>query len=598
MHVYLHLLFLFSGVLLTLAALAWTYRSVSMSARTFSLFLVSESLSCFAYGMNLASEGLDAKVFWNHAEYLVGMPVAPLTILLALRVTGYERRVPYWALVLLFGIPSAGVALNWTWPWHALLYTRVWLEPAGGLTFLTKAHGSLYVPLFAYAYALMLAAFVTFAVRYARRRSVTAQQAALVGLALLAPLAFGAPYYWLPFTGLQRLNTLHAGYFLTALLFSGALFRGHFLCLVRALGEAQERNELLLSNANAIFYTIAPDGRFSYVSRTWQQFLGHRAEEMIGREYRDVVLAEDVPACDAFLEGVVRSGELRSGIEYRVRHKDGSEHWHTSSIKPVLDAKRNPVTFVGVAHDITDVKRTQMELRVAVERLNGLIASREEELRQATAAALDASEAESRRIGQEIHDGLCQELVGLLRMAEWLVPRCEGSEDIRHRATALSEQAGYVLRLARCVSYDLTLHDLHALSLCEALALFAQRFKSASDVEIELSCAQACGDFTPVEAEHIYRVVREAVVNAIRHGKARHIWIDMIQEARQVVVSVTNDGLPLPPDVEHMQGVGVSQMRMRAGQLGGAFSLYSDPLGKTVAELSVPLELRNTSDEQ
>ncbi len=590
MHVYLYLLFVFSGVLLTLAALAWTYRGVSLNARTFALFLVSESLTCFAYGMNLASEGLEAKVFWNHAEYLVGMPVVSLTLLLALRVTGYERRVPFWLLALLFGIPAAGVALNWTWPWHALLYTRVWLEPAGGLTFLTKASGPLYAPLFAYAYALMLAAFVTFVARYARRRTVTVQQAALVGLALLAPLAFGAPYYWLPIPGLQRLNTLHTGYFLTALLFSGALFRGHFQGLVRALGEAQERNELLLGNANAIFYTIAPDGRFSYVSHAWQQFLGNRAEEMIGREYREVVLAEDVPACDAFLADVVRSGELRSGIEYRVRHKDGSEHWHTSSIKPVLDAKRNPVTFVGVAHDITAVKRTQKELRDANERLSRLIESREVELREAVAGALSASEGEARRIGREIHDGLCQELVGLLRMAEGLAQRSTEAES-RQQAQELVAQASRTLGLARGVSYDLTLNDLETLELCEALSVFARRFQSASQIEIEVNDSQACCVFAPGATEHIYRFVREAVVNALRHGKALHVWIDMIREAHQMVVSVTNDGVPLPERTALQPGVGLRQMSMRASQLGGSFSLSRNAQGKTVAELSVPLTL-------
>jgi PAS domain S-box-containing protein len=516
------------------------------------------------------------------------MPVVPLTVLLALRVTGYERRLPGWAAALLFAVPAAGVALNWTSRWHALFYTRVWLESEGGLTFLTKAHGPLYAPLFAYAYVLMLAAFGIFVWRYGRRRSVTARHAVLIGLALLAPLAFGMPYYWLPVPGLLRLNTLHAGYFLTALIFSVELIRGHFLNLVQSLGEAQERNQLLLSHANAIFYTIVPDGRFSYVSDSWQQFLGHRAEEMVGREYRDMVHADDVPGCDAFLEGVVRSGELRSGIEYRVRHKEGGYRWHTSSIKPVLDAEGRPVTFVGVAHDITAVKRTEEELREANERLCQLIASREAELCHAVAGALDASAGEARRIGQEIHDGICQELVGLLRMAEGLVLRCDGADEARCRAVALSKQAGHVLRLARGVSYDLTLQDLEALPLCEALAVFARRFVAASGAAIELNCAQECGVFSPADAEHVYRVVREAVVNALRHGKAAHIWIDVVHEPQQVVVSVTNDGSPLPPDGAYVSGVGLRQMRMRAGQLGGTFSLRSNEQGKTVAELAVP----------
>jgi PAS domain S-box-containing protein len=530
---------------------------------------------------------LDAKLFWNHAEYLVGMPVVPLTVLLALRVTGWERRLPAWAAALLFGVPALAVALNWTWRWHGLLYARVWLEAEGGLTFLTKARGPLYAPVFAYAYALMLAACVIFAVRCLRHRSVTVSQAVLVGLAVVAPLVFGAPYYWLPLPALRRLNTLHAGYFVTTLLFSAVLLRGRFLNLVRALGEAQERSELLLAHANAIFYTIRPDGRFAYVSDSWQTFLGHRAEEMVGREYREVVLAEDVPACDAFLEEVVRSGELRAGIEYRLRHQDGSVRWHTSSIKPVLDAAGRPVTFVGVAHDITAVKRTQEELGAANERLRRLIASREAELRAAVAGALTASEGEARRIGREIHDGLCQELVGLLRMAESEVQRTAGSES-KERAQALVQQAAHALGLARSASYDLTLHDLEAMSLYEALAVFARRFARASNVEIEINCSAERCTFAPPAAEHIYRFVREAVVNALRHGRADRIWIDVVHESGQTVLSVTNDGLPLPPDEQLSPGLGLTQMRMRASQLGGAFSLSRDAQNKTVAELTVP----------
>ncbi len=268
----------------------------------------------------------------------------------------------------------------------------------------------------------------------------------------------------------------------------------------------------------------------------------------------------------------------------------------------VLARVRNQLALRGAYSELAgqyeQIKRTQEELRVANGRLNGLIASREAELRAAVAAALDASAGESRRIGQEIHDGVCQELVGLLRMAEGLVLRSGGAEEARCRAVALSEQAGHVLRLARSVSYDLTLHDLETLTLCEALAVFARRFEGASGVAIELNCGLACGAFTPVAAEHVYRVVREAVVNALRHGKAQRIWIDVVREALQVVVSVTNDGLPLQRAGESSQGLGLQQMRMRAGQLGGIFSLRTNTLGQTVAELAVPNVTGRAANEQ
>ncbi|MEI6646815.1 MAG: PAS domain S-box protein [bacterium] len=357
--------------------------------------------------------------------------------------------------------------------------------------------------------------------------------------------------------------------------------------LMQAFAEEKERNKMLLAHANAIFYTIAPDGRFSYVSDSWQTFLGYSADEMVGRDYREVVLAEDVPACDAFLAEVVRSGELRSGIEYRVRHKDGSVLWHTSSIKPVLDNTGKPITFVGVAHDITGVKQTQEALCEANERLRHLIASREAELREAVAGALQASEGEARRIGHEIHDGLCQELVALMRMAERFAQR-QGEADERRIAQGLAQQAAHALGLARNVSYMLTLHDVETLPLCEALSVFARRFSAATGVEIELNCSQSSCDCIAQAAEHVYRIVREAVVNAVRHGQAQRIWIDVIQETRQSVVSVTNDGQPLPENGALKPGVGIKQMQMRAQQVNGTFSLKRDEQGKTVATLTVP----------
>jgi PAS domain S-box-containing protein len=588
MHVYLHLLFLFSGVLFTLAGLAWGYRGVSRCMQTLFIFLAAESLTCFAYGMNLTASTLEAKMLWNHLEYLFGLAVAPLMPILALQLTGYAQRLPKRAMAALFVVPVLGLVLNWTSRWHGLYYARVWLEPHGNVLVLAKERGVLYPLVFLYVYGLIVAAGAIFAWRSTSNRGANREQAALLWVAMLAPLVCGTPYYWLHLEGLQGVNTTHVGFFLTALAFTAALFRDRLQSLIRALTESEELNRILMGHANAIFYTITPDGRFTYVSDSWQTFLGYRSGEMVGRMYRDVVFQEDIPACDAFLENVVRTGELQSGIEYRVRHKDGSMHWHTSSIKPVLDRGGRALTFVGVAHDITAVKRTQEELRLANENLSRLIATREAELKAAVAAALDASAGEARRIGQEIHDGVCQELVGLLRMAEGLVVRCEGAKEARHRAVALAEQAADVLRLARGISYDLTLHDLESLTLCEALAVFARRFESASGVAIELNCSQACAAFAPAAAEHAYRVVREAVVNAIRHGKAMHIWIDVVHEAEQLVLSVTNDGLPVPPDGAYMSGIGMRQMRMRAAQLGGSFSLRTNTQGKTIAELAVP----------
>jgi signal transduction histidine kinase len=105
---------------------------------------------------------------------------------------------------------------------------------------------------------------------------------------------------------------------------------------------------------------------------------------------------------------------------------------------------------------------------------------------------------------------------------------------------------------------------------------------------IELNYSRDQGVAAMPGAEHVYRVVREAVINAIRHGQARHVWIDLVHERGQMVVSVTNDGFPLPPERAAKPGVGIRQMQMRAGQLGGTLTFASNTQGQTVVELTVP----------
>ena len=245
--------------------------------------------------------------------------------------------------------------------------------------------------------------------------------------------------------------------------------------------------------------------------------------------------------------------------------------------------------YAELARQHAQITRAQEELQSANTKLIQMVNSREKELSAAISRALDAADGEARRIGQEIHDGPCQELVGLLRMAEGFGKAESGEPAPGGRAAALAEQTSYILRLTRGISYELTLHDLETQTLGEALAVFGRRFERASGVAIELSCAAGQMAFGQETAGHIYRIVREAVVNAIRHAKARRIWIDLVQERRQTIVSVTNDGDVIDTAaVQPMPGVGLSQILMRARLLGGSFSLKSDARGMTVAELIIP----------
>jgi len=124
-----------------------------------------------------------------------------------------------------------------------------------------------------------------------------------------------------------------------------------------ALRLSEERFRNLVENANDIIYSLTPDGVFSYVSPNWKKILGHEVAEVEGKSFVPFVHPEDLPACQEFFKGVMEQGNSLSGIEYRVKHKDGNWRWHTSNASPLRDERGDISAFIGVAHDITESRK-------------------------------------------------------------------------------------------------------------------------------------------------------------------------------------------------------------------------------------------------
>ena len=579
MPLYVIMLFVSSGIAATLAALVCVRRS-AQGPPALAFLLLGVGLSSFAYAMNLSAPTLGQKLFWNRIEYLGAacIPTLMLVVSLALTCPGkppVSRRV----LVALFLVPVFTLLANWSNAWHGLYYARTWLEPSGSLLLLAKERGPFYFVAFAYNYMVIGLAlyFIIRAMRQAGGRPPP--QLVLLLAAFLLPVVLNLPYL-LRLMPHPHVNLTPLGFFGSTLLLFLALFRYRLISTMPL--DLEARDQMLLNHAHALFYTISPEGIMTYVSPNWPQVLGHAPEEVMGRSFSVFVRPEDHAACFAFLARVVATGALQTGAEYRVVHKNGEIFWHTSSIMPVKDREGRLLAYVGVAHDITRQKQAQQELAEANAQLSQLIASRESELRGAIREALTAAESEDRRIGQDIHDGLCQDLIGLVRLAE-------GAE-ARTAVAQIREHASRLAVVARNFSHDLTLHELEVQTLSEALETLASRTDRLFQAETELNLPDPLPPLTREQTLHIYRIVREAVGNAVKHAQARHLWIELVLEPHQLVVSVSNDGHPLPEPAQLVAGFGLKQMRMRARLLGGALAIRRNKQNLTVVELVIPLE--------
>jgi signal transduction histidine kinase len=137
----------------------------------------------------------------------------------------------------------------------------------------------------------------------------------------------------------------------------------------------------------------------------------------------------------------------------------------------------------------------------------------------------------------------------------------------------------------RRVVSDLRPPELEDLGLAAALADLADRV-SAAGLRVELGCAGLPELSAAVELAG-YRIVQEAVTNAVRHAGASTVRVTVGAHGGELAVCVTDDGRGLPGDA--VPGVGSTSMRERAVELGGDLERGPAADGGTVVRARVPL---------
>jgi signal transduction histidine kinase len=88
-------------------------------------------------------------------------------------------------------------------------------------------------------------------------------------------------------------------------------------------------------------------------------------------------------------------------------------------------------------------------------------------------------------------------------------------------------------------------------------------------------------------AAHLYYIAREAVHNAVRHGKARNVFVGLTCESGRLILEVRDDGVGLTEHAESSKGLGMRTMRYRAGALGAQLTVESQPDGGTVVRCAL-----------
>lgn len=196
------------------------------------------------------------------------------------------------------------------------------------------------------------------------------------------------------------------------------------------------------------------------------------------------------------------------------------------------------------------------------------------------------------RVSRELHDTLLQSLVGVALEFDVIAKSLESSPaSARERVVKMRERVEEYIREARRSIWSLRSPALETRDLVEALRESGERAAAGQPVAFAFSVSGTPRRYSANLEHQLLRIGQEAVVNAVRHSKARTVTMNLQFDEGEIALRVEDDGAGFSPG--HLEDgttdhYGMTTMRERAQQVGGRISIRSQPQAGTVIEAIVP----------
>lgn len=367
--------------------------------------------------------------------------------------------------------------------------------------------------------------------------------------------------------------------------------------------ESKATLQAILDNSPIGIWLSGFDGGYRFVNKAFcdafgvpeQRFAASHPSDVIGSEASSKLARSDV-FCFKNNQPVIS----RETIELA----DGKPHLLEITKIRLSDGGESSQGFIGIMTDITEAaalqdalhkSRDEMEAKV-VERTRDLLTTKNElEQEMLTRKVLErkvleVSEEAQAQIGRELHDDLGQLLTGAAYLAGSLASRLSKTDQAgSEQAEILKGIAQDAIKRTRYISHSLIPFNVVNRGLRQGLEQFAEDVLIVSGIpcEVHVSGDVEITDF--MIATNLYRITQEAVNNAVKHSKASHLSIDLYSDAKQVLLTIADNGVGLPRDYEdEKKGFGMLNMHYRAQLIGAKLSVDSREGGGTKISLDLP----------
>lgn len=308
-------------------------------------------------------------------------------------------------------------------------------------------------------------------------------------------------------------------------------------------------------------------GNFLDVNQTFADFLGRTSEELIGMPLNEVTVESEKK------QHIYSSRGVRSGliVEKRFVHEDGTFRWGLVTTAPLQRSDRE--FAVAVVKDITERIDQEDVLRGTLGRLRQI----DEHRRRLLIDLVRAEEAEQQRMANSIHDESMPTMAAAAMTLDVLVEKLDDVEEV-----ALAERAAEQVRIStdrlRAMVFELDSVRIENDDLPAALNQLVNNQLAESKLECELAIDPGL-HISPELNLVIYKVVREALLNIVKHARARRVSIAIGEEDNGTKVTIQDDGegFPLADSASIQQHFGLKQMSDRAQAAGGHLLIRAVP---------------------
>jgi two-component system sensor kinase FixL len=334
---------------------------------------------------------------------------------------------------------------------------------------------------------------------------------------------------------------------LVALVASVIYFR-----ITRPWVQQAETFHILAKTAHEAIFLIDVHGIIQFINPSAETLFGYEIKELMGKNVKQLMPSPHRELHDDYIESYLHTGIKKiigKGRQLLGQRKDGSQFPMYLSVGEIQ--LEHTHLFAGLILDLSTQQKLQREVLAIPTR-------------------------EQQRIGEELHDGLGQQLTGLSMLAQSLLNKANESE--HNLAEQLASGLHEALTQVRALASGLMPVQIDADGFTLSLQKITKNIEQQSNIPIKLQVDDVVLMFDDATATHLYRIVQESLNNAVKHAEASRIKVSLKIEQDHGVLEILDNGIGIPFDLDDSSGLGLNIMRHRCGLFDGEITI--NPAGE------------------